>query len=121
MGHDYRRRAGADGEKAAAAWYSERGYEVVAANWRRREGEIDLVCSRGRWLVFCEVKSRSRTAFGSPLEAVTAAKQARLRRLAALYLREAAEAACGTWRPARVRFDVAAVTRGVVEVTEAAF
>lgn len=66
--------------------------------------------------MFCEVKARSSDAFGSPAEAVTRVKQARLRRLAARWLEEAAP------RPAReIRFDVVAILAGVVEVMEGAF
>lgn len=108
---------GRSGEDAAAEWYRAAGYEVVARNWRCRLGEIDLVCRRGRVLVICEVKARSSARFGSPLEAVTAAKQRRLRRLAAAYLDGAGEGG----RAAVVRFDVAAVLGGEVEVVEAAF
>ncbi|MHB8431557.1 MAG: YraN family protein, partial [Acidimicrobiales bacterium] len=34
---------GAFGEERAARWYEDRGYEVLERNWRRREGELDLV------------------------------------------------------------------------------
>src|SRR5581483_3898551 len=44
---------GARGEELAAAWYAERGYTVLARNWRCREGELDLVLARGRCVVFC--------------------------------------------------------------------
>ena len=67
------------------AWYEAHGYEVVARNWRCREGELDIVARRGRLHVFCEVKSRSSDAFGVPAEAVGRPKRARLRRLAALW------------------------------------
>ncbi len=103
------------GEDAAAAWYVEHGYQIAARNWSCRSGEIDLVCRRGRVLVICEVKTRSTERFGSPFEAVTSSKRRRLRRLAALYLREEAS---GT---SVVRFDVAAVRDGRVEVLESAF
>ena len=99
-----------------AAWYQARGYEVLARNWRCRDGELDLVASSDRHLVFCEVKTRSSTAFGAPAEAVTRTKQLRLRRLAARWLREQGHT------PAReVRFDVASVLGGSVEVLEDAF
>jgi putative endonuclease len=110
-----RRRLGAAGEEAAARWYSERGYEVLARNWRCREGEIDLILRRGGTLVFCEVKARTTDAFGVPAEAVTRTKQQRVRSLAARWLADSPTAA------AEVRFDVASVLAGRVEVIEGAF
>jgi putative endonuclease len=113
---DHRRRLGADGEALVAAWYEANGYRVVARNWRCRDGELDIVAVRGRTLVVCEVKTRTSARFGVPAEAVTVVKQRRLRRLASTYLREAA-----TFRPDTVRFDVAAVLGGRLELIEAAF
>jgi putative endonuclease len=110
-----RRSLGASGEEVAAGWYRQRGYEVVARNWRCREGEIDLVLRRGRTIVFCEVKTRTSTAFGVPAEAVTPTKQRRLRGLGIRWLRESGV------RAADIRFDVASVLAGQVEVLEAAF
>lgn len=111
---DRRRSLGAHGEALAAAWYEARAYEVIDRNWRVREGEIDLVVGRGREIVFCEVKTRSSTAFGYPVEAVTTTKQRRLRKLAALWL-------AATGRRGSIRFDVASVMDDEVEVIEAAF
>lgn len=115
---DGRRAHGAFGEDLAARWYEQHGYVVVDRNWRRREGELDLVVrsSSGRVYVFCEVKSRSSHAFGTPAEAVTFSKQRRLRKLAALWL---AEARLG--RRVDVRFDVAEVLNGKLTVIEDAF
>ena len=79
------------------------------------EGEIDLVVRNATTIVFCEVKTRATNAFGTPAEAVTPAKQARLRRMAGRYLAETSE------RAADLRFDVAAVMGGKVEVIEGAF
>ena len=93
-----------------------RGYEVVARTWRCRGGELDLVVRQGKTLVFCEVKARGGQAFGAPAEAVTRAKQARIRRLAAAWLREEAPR-----RAATIRFDVVSVLRGALEVIEGAF
>ncbi|PZS22357.1 MAG: YraN family protein [Acidimicrobiales bacterium] len=100
----------------AAAWYSARGYEVVARNWRCREGELDLVVRYGRVFVFCEVKTRSSDAFGAPVEAITRAKQVRLRHLAARWLEDEAPV-----QARQIRFDVASVLAGVLEVMEGAF
>jgi putative endonuclease len=83
---------------------------VLERNWRCGLGEIDLICARGRTLVVCEVKSRTQTVCGHPLEAVTLAKRRRLRRLAAAYLRSKP----GPW--AVVRFDVAAMLGATLSV-----
>jgi putative endonuclease len=116
---DPRRGVGRAAEDAAARWYVERGYAVLARNWRVREGEIDLVLRRGTTVVVCEVKARASTRFGSSFDAVTPAKQQRLRGLAVQFLRAQPQPGCA------LRFDVAAVTPAAsaprVEVLEAAF
>jgi putative endonuclease len=116
---------GVRGEDAAVAWYRSASYEVLDRNWRCTDGELDVVAQNadGSVLVFCEVKTRSSGAFGSPFEAVGPAKQRRVRKLATLWLRSARRA--GAYHD-HIRFDVAAVTIGVggaleVEVLEDAF
>ena len=94
------------GEEAALAAYRSRGYALVARNWRCRIGELDLVVERDGLLVFCEVKTRSGAAFGGGFEAVTAAKQRKVRQLADAFLLARGR------RPARARFDVASVHLG---------
>ncbi len=106
---------GAAGEALVAEWYRANGYEVLETNWRCRQGELDLVVRKGRVLVFCEVKTRTTDAFGTPAEAVTREKRDRIRRLAAVYLEDA------PFRAREVRFDVAGILDGKLEVIEAAF
>ena len=110
-----RRALGVSGEDAVAAWYVSHGYEVVERNWRCKAGELDLILRRGRTFVFCEVKTRTSDAFGAPVEAVTRTKQVRLRHLAARWLEDA------PMRPIDIRFDVASVLAGEIEVLEGAF
>jgi putative endonuclease len=98
-----RRELGRFGEAYAARHLTERGMVVLDRNWRCEAGEIDLVLRDGRVLVVCEVKTRSSEAFGSPLEAVTERKAARLRRLAAHWLAE------HDLRPPQVRIDLVGV------------
>lgn len=112
---DARRQLGARGEQLAARWYTARGFEVLDRNWRCAGGEIDLVLRRGSTLVVCEVKARSDLEYGSPAEAVTARKRARLRRLAARWL------AVHDVHPATVRFDVACILGGEVEILAGAW
>jgi len=97
------RELGRFGEAYAARHLVERGMVVLDRNWRCEAGEIDLVLRDGRVLVVCEVKTRSSTAFGSPLEGVTARKAERLRRLAARWLAE------HPLHPEEVRIDVVGV------------
>jgi putative endonuclease len=94
---------GSYGERVAAQRLVERGMVLVDRNWRCDLGEVDLVLRDGDVLVFCEVKTRSSTAFGHPLEAVSPAKGARLRRLAARWLAE------HDLRPRDVRIDLVGV------------
>jgi len=82
----HKQRLGAYGEAVAAKHLVEAGMVLLDRNWRCSSGEIDLVLRDGQTLVFCEVKTRSSTAYGSPLESVGAQKASRLRRLAALWI-----------------------------------
>jgi putative endonuclease len=118
-GSDHRRALGAKGESLAAQWYEDNGYEILERNWRRREGEVDLIVRRQKTVVFCEVKTRSSDRFGTGAESVLEAKQRRIRRLAARWLSELTPAS-GRAR-VEVRFDVVSVTAGRVEVIEDAF
>lgn len=94
---------GRKGEDAALALYRQAGYALVARNWRCRLGELDLVLARSGIVVFCEVKTRRGSRLGAPFEAVTLAKQRKLRRLAQAFL-------AGSGLSSRpVRFDVASV------------
>ena len=114
--HPHQRIAlGQAGEDRAAAWYVDRGYQIVERNWRSRIGEIDLICARDDILVFSEVKTRCSDRLGAPVEAVTRDKQLRLRRLAAEYI---FRHTCGGHQP---RFDVVAVLGRSLTVIEDAF
>ncbi|MGO1165473.1 MAG: YraN family protein [Janibacter sp.] len=79
---------GTAGEDVAERYLTRRGMVLLDRNWRCRQGEIDLVLRDGDWLVVCEVKTRRTTTFGDPLESITRAKLARLRRLAGCWLAE---------------------------------
>lgn len=104
---------GKRGEKIAAAFLEDAGFEIIGRNWRCPQGEIDLIAREGGELVFVEVKTRSSTAFGHPLEAITVQKLARLRRLAQSWC----EAHPGAYRG--IRIDAVAVlapARGAVQL-----
>lgn len=99
-----RSEVGRTGEAIAARYLEERGWRIVDRNVRYREGEIDLVAARGGVLAFVEVKTRRSHAFGTPAEAVTYRKRARIRGLAVRYLAER------ELRVPTIRFDVVDLT-----------
>jgi putative endonuclease len=99
---------GRRGEDAAAGYLVRLGWIVLDRNWRCPEGELDIVARDRRELVICEVKTRSGLAYGSPTEAITAAKAARLRGLAARW------ATAHGYVGARVRIDVIGLLAGGV-------
>lgn len=96
---------GAWGEQLATRHLVGEGMVVLDRNWRGEGGELDLVLRDGSTLVVCEVKTRSSTAWGEPLEAVGRRKADRLRRLAARWM-----AAHGVRAP-DVRIDLVGVLR----------
>lgn len=100
-----RQALGAYGEDVAARHLVEQGLVLLERNWRCDEGEIDLVLRDGVTLVVCEVKTRTSLQAGTPHEAITDAKLARLKRLGE---RWAAERRV---RPDGTRVDLVAVLR----------
>jgi putative endonuclease len=77
---------GRSGEQAAADYLEAEGFRILERNWRCADGEIDIVAVDRRTFVVCEVKTRSSTRYGTPLESVSRLKRNRLRRLAVRWL-----------------------------------
>jgi putative endonuclease len=95
---------GRSAEDLAVALLEGRGYRIVARNWRRPEGELDVVAEDQGTCVFVEVRSRTGEEFGHPLESVNPRKRAQIVRAARLYLDQEPVSASG------FRFDVVGVT-----------
>ncbi|HEX3026712.1 MAG TPA: YraN family protein [Clostridia bacterium] len=74
------------GELAAARYLRKAGCEILSANYRTRFGEIDLIASDGRFLIFAEVKTRRENSLFLPREAVDQKKQEKIIAAAKLYL-----------------------------------
>jgi putative endonuclease len=99
----YRQAIGGWGEKLAADYLAEHGYEILGRNLRTRYGEIDILARVNGCLVFVEVKTRTNADFGEPESSVGARKQAHLLAAAQTYIQEHPN--LGTdWR-----FDVVAI------------
>lgn len=75
------------GEAKAYNYAQKQGYEIIEANYKNFIGEIDLIYRDGTTLVFCEVKTRTSEKFGLPREAVTPAKQRKIRTVASVYIK----------------------------------
>jgi putative endonuclease len=79
-------RLGQKGEELAADYLDSNGYSILKRNFRTKIGEIDIIATKNKTLIFCEVKTRQGNKYGFPVEAVTPRKQATIRRVAELYL-----------------------------------
>lgn len=94
---------GRRGEDIAADYLRQRGWVLLARNFRAGPRELDLVAARRGVVAFVEVKTRSTTTGGMPLEPIRALK------------RRAVETAARRWiyehgRPGMAyRFDAIAV------------
>lgn len=100
-----RTQLGARIEKQAEQWLKDRGVKVVARNFRSRFGEIDMIGLDRNFLVFFEVRYRSREKFGGAAASVDRRKQQKLWKTAEYYLATHHRAAAYP-----CRFDVVAVS-----------
>jgi len=81
-----RRRIGREKEQLAARFLRSRGLRILTSNYQCRSGEIDLIAEDEGYLVFVEVRYRSKLGHGTALDTVTSAKQNRILRCATHYL-----------------------------------
>jgi putative endonuclease len=103
-------------ERRAFWWYRLRGWRILGENAWAGGNELDLIVRRGRTVRFVEVKEKTSSRFGDPLEMVTSEKQRRLRRAAAAWLDTHPDLA-----GLAVGFDVIAVRGGRVQRIPQAF
>jgi len=110
---------GSAGEDAAARHLEERGFTVVARNYRyRRYGEIDLIARKDDLLVFVEVKTRRSDRYGGPLRSISERKMRTMRLIAGQFLM--ANPRYHT-RAVRCRFDLVAIENGAITWVEDCF
>jgi putative endonuclease len=98
-------KTGAKGENLAAKFLQEKGFEIVARNFRHKRSEIDLIVKRENWIIFVEVKTRSSDNYGEPEQFVDMKK-------ARMIFHAAEEFIFSRDWHGHVRFDVVSVKLG---------
>ena len=111
-----RRQTGTLAENSAAAFLESQGFTIVARNFQRRVGEIDVVARAGDLLVVAEVRTRASDQFGGAAASISFRKQRRVAATTSLFLQGRPEL-----RHCRVRFDVIILRDGQVEWLKHAF
>jgi putative endonuclease len=82
------KKIGALGERRAVEFLKRNNYNILAVNYRCRQGEIDIIAKQGNTLIFIEVKTRSSLKFGMGIEAVNYSKQQKIKKVAMNFLNE---------------------------------
>ena len=112
-----KRVTGSKYEDIAASYLRDKGYTILAQNFRDRSGEIDIVALNADALVFVEVKYRSTASAGDPLESITYKKQNQIRKMAVKYMHK------NGYNPenTKVRFDCIGILGNMIRHIENAF
>lgn len=97
------KQVGIKGEDIAAEFLKKKGYRLISRNFKTPVGEIDIIASDGKTLVFAEVKTRRDSAFGEPFEAVDYRKREKIKKVALYYLKNICK------KEAPSRFDVLSI------------
>jgi len=83
------RQLGAKGEDFAQQFLENKGYKILARNFRfAKLGEIDVIVQKGQNICFIEVKTRSSTRYGKPNEAVNYSKQRKIKQVAQIFIKK---------------------------------
>jgi putative endonuclease len=78
---------GANGEAHIAQFLQKQGYAIVARNYKKPYGEIDLIAQKDQELVFVEVKTRS-SSYVDPEYLISPAQQRKIVTTALAYIAE---------------------------------
>ncbi|WP_039053271.1 YraN family protein [Sphingobacterium sp. T2] len=108
--------SGKYGEQLATRYLEGQGYSILFVNWRYKRWEIDIVAKERDVLVFVEVKSRSMTSFGEPVDFVDQKKRQHLQEAAENFIEQQGY-------EGDIRFDIVSVylADGRVELIKDAF
>ncbi len=95
--------AGAGGERVAARFLEQHGYDILKQNYQVSGAEVDLIALKGDMVVFVEVKTRGTDDYGMPEEFVDRHKRNRYIRAAKIFTADDLYINC------YVRFDIISI------------
>ncbi len=111
MGKQGNKITGNKGERKAAEYLQQKGYEILTRNYRSKWGEVDIIAKISEQMhertgepiiVFVEVKTKTTGSYGEPWEMVNKWKVEQVKRMGEAWCREFG------W-DGRVRVDVVGV------------
>jgi len=105
---------GFEKEREVVEYLKSFNYEILTTNFRTPFGEIDIIARRNKIVVFVEVKYRSSSSAAAPYEAVNSQKQRKIINSAIIYIKQ-------NNIKESVRFDIASVHGGKIEIINSAF
>ena len=103
------------GEKLAVKFLKKHNYKILETNYKVEHGEVDIIARDGDFIVFVEVKFRSKKLYGLPCEAVDWHKQQKIKAVAMRYL------ARHPMENDLIRFDVVQIVGDEIELFKSAF
>ena len=74
------------GEDVACQYLQENNYEIIERNFECRQGEIDIIAKDKDEIVFIEVKTRTNSSYGNPIDSITYYKQKHIIKSVEYYL-----------------------------------
>lgn len=81
-----RHEIGRIGENLATKYLENQGYKIIERNFIANQGEIDIIAKDKEEYVFIEVKTRTNSLYGKPIDAVNKPKQKHLKNTVKYYL-----------------------------------
>ncbi len=77
---------GQKGEKIAADFLEEKGFQIIKQNYMIGHSDIDILAKNNEFLVFVEVRTKSGQESGMPEDTLTNKKLRRMQNTAELYI-----------------------------------
>ncbi len=102
---DNKRAIGDICEDIAVKYLEDKNITIIKRNYKKNNGEIDIISKENEVIVFTEVKYRRNKNFGSPLEAITEKKLKKILATADLFLQQ------NNMTDKEVRFDAISILK----------